>query len=114
MLRFFVLFLLILVTLFAVELLKPVQAGFVTPWTAILAQISAAPIVLFDPSVHVYGVVIQNMKSGVGVSIEPGCNGVEACIILIAAILAFPAPWKYKLGGSPWGFWQCRASIYCG
>ena len=32
-------------------------------------------------------------------SIEAGCNGVEATIVLVAAILAFPAPWKRKLLG---------------
>ena len=32
-------------------------------------------------------------------SIEAGCNGVEATIVLIAAMLAFPAPWKRKLVG---------------
>ncbi|MHB8919758.1 MAG: exosortase H [Halothiobacillus sp.] len=99
MLRFFALFMLIVIALFAVELLKPVQDGFVMPWTAMLAHISASPLRLFDPNVQVYGVVIRNIKNGIGVSIEPGCNGVEACIILMAAMLAFPAPWIYKLGG---------------
>jgi exosortase H (IPTLxxWG-CTERM-specific) len=33
------------------------------------------------------------------VSIEAGCNGVEATIVLIAAILAFPASWGRKLAG---------------
>src|SRR5262249_56709982 len=28
-----------------------------------------------------------------------GCNGVEATIVLVAAMLAFPAPWKHKLVG---------------
>ena len=32
-------------------------------------------------------------------SIESGCNGVEATIVLVAAILAFPAPWKNRLVG---------------
>ena len=32
-------------------------------------------------------------------SIEAGCNGVEATIVLVAAMLAFPAPWKRKLLG---------------
>ena len=32
-------------------------------------------------------------------SIEAGCNGVEATIVLIAAMLAFPSPWKHKLAG---------------
>ena len=37
--------------------------------------------------------------NGFAVSIEAGCNGVEATIVLVAAILAFPAPWKRKLVG---------------
>ena len=37
--------------------------------------------------------------NGFAVSIESGCNGVEATIVLIAAILAFPAPWKRRFVG---------------
>jgi len=33
------------------------------------------------------------------VSIEAGCNGVEAAIILIAGMLAFPSSLKLKLAG---------------
>ncbi len=99
MLRFFLLFIVIQVVLFGGELYGPVQTGLVIPWTATLARISAGLLQTFDPNVHAYGVVIQSLKNGFGVSIQPGCNGVEACIILIAAILAFPAPWKYKLAG---------------
>jgi exosortase H (IPTLxxWG-CTERM-specific) len=33
------------------------------------------------------------------VSIMPGCNGVEACIILVAAMVAYRAPWKDRLIG---------------
>ncbi len=97
--RFFIMFSLILIALFALELVKSVQVWVVMPWTEILARVSAAILVLFDSSVQVHGVVIQNMTTFSGVSIEPGCNGVEACIVLIAAIIAFPAPWKYKLMG---------------
>jgi len=99
MLRFFLLFIAIQIVLFGGELYGPVQASLVIPWTATLAQISAGLLQTFDPDVHAYGVVIQSLKNGFGVSIQPGCNGVEACIILIAAMLAFPAPWKYKLAG---------------
>ncbi len=99
MLRFFLLFIVIQVVLFGGELYGPVQTGLVIPWTATLARISAGLLQTFDPDVHAYGVVIQSLKNGFGVSIQPGCNGVEACIILIAAMLAFPAPWKYKLAG---------------
>ena len=40
------------------------------------------------------GKVIRSTANGFAVSIEAGCNGVEATIVLIAAIFAFPAPWR--------------------
>ena len=43
--------------------------------------------------------MLQSASNGFAVSIEAGCNGVEATIVLVAAILAFPAPWKRKLAG---------------
>ena len=98
MLRFFLIFLVILSGLFAAELTPPGQA-LVTPWTGILARLSASLINLFDPNVIAYGKVIQSQTSGFGVTIEAGCNAVEACIVLIAAILAFPAPWRHKVLG---------------
>jgi exosortase H (IPTLxxWG-CTERM-specific) len=42
---------------------------------------------------------LRSTSSDFAVSIEAGCNGVEATIVLIAAMLAFPAPWKHKLVG---------------
>ena len=45
------------------------------------------------------GKVLQSTANGFAVSIESGCNGVEATIVLVAAILAFPAPWKHRLMG---------------
>ncbi len=32
-------------------------------------------------------------------SIEAGCNGVEATLVLVAAMLAFPAPWRHRVVG---------------
>ena len=98
MLRFFLLFLVIQSGLFAAELTPPGQA-VVTPWTAILARLSVSLINLFDPHVIAYGKVIQSQTTGFGVTIEAGCNAVEASIILIAAMLAFPAPWRHKVLG---------------
>lgn len=109
MLRFFLLFIVIQLTLFGIELLKPVQDALVIPWTSTLARISAGLLQFFDPDVHSYGVVIQSLKNGFGVSIQPGCNGVEACIILIAAMLAFPSPWKAKLIGIALGIVAVQA-----
>lgn len=99
MTRFFALFLGLLVVLFVAELTPPVQRAVVLPWTSALAAISAWLVSVFDPAVVSYGKVLQHAGSGIGVSIEAGCNGIEACIILIAGVLAYPAPWRMKLAG---------------
>lgn len=104
MLRFFILFVLILVALFGLELLQPVQQFVVLPWTALLAKVCVVLVSLFDSSAIAQGKVLSNAITGFGVSIEPGCNGVEAFVVLCAAIGAFPAGWKHKLLGLGAGF----------
>jgi len=97
--RFFVVFIALLALLFALELTPWAQTWFVVPWTTALANISALLVTLFDSSVLAVGKVLRSTSSNFAVSIEAGCNGVEATIVLVAAILAFPAPWKHKLVG---------------
>jgi len=97
--RFFVVFLLLLGVLFGLELTPWAQQWFVEPWTARLATISTSLVTLFDGSVHASGNVISSAKSGFAVSIEAGCNGVEATIVLVAAIFAFPASWGDRIKG---------------
>lgn len=99
MLKFFIIFIIILVSLFTAELTEPVQNAIVVPWTKVLTQLSAAIITLFDSNVLAFGKIIQNTTNGFAVSIEAGCNGIEAAIVLIAAMLAFPAPWKHRVVG---------------
>lgn len=97
--RFVATFLAIVVLLFAAELTPPVQRALVIPWTELLARVSVGLITVFDPQVLAMGKVLASTANGFAVSIEAGCNGVEAALILIAAILAYPAPWKKKLAG---------------
>ena len=97
--RFLALFLAVLVALFAAELTPPVQTAFVLPWTEALARMSVAIITLFDSHAVAHGKVVESTTNGFAVSIEAGCNGIEAALILTAAILAFRAPWKYKAAG---------------
>lgn len=99
MLRFSVLFAAILVALFAAELTPPVQAAVVMPWTEALVRLSAWLITLYDPHVAAVGKILQSTTNGFAVSVEAGCNGVEAAIILIAAMLAFPAPPRSRVVG---------------
>ena len=99
MIKFFILFLVIQGVLFGGELTAPAQEFFVVPWTNFLATISANLVKWFDPNVLVSGKILQSTANGFAVSIEAGCNGVEATIVLVAAMLAFPSPWKHKLIG---------------
>jgi len=99
MVRFFVWFLVLQASLFGLELTPWAQQWFVIPWTNTLAAIAAGIVTQFDPHVLASGKVLQNTSNGFAVSIEAGCNGVEATIVLVAAIFAFPAPWKRKLIG---------------
>ena len=59
---------------------------------------------LFDETAAAAGKVLWNTATGFGVSIEPGCNGIEACIVLFAAVMAFPSSWRHKLVGLLVGF----------
>jgi exosortase H (IPTLxxWG-CTERM-specific) len=92
------------VTLFTIEMLVPVQEHVIVPFTSLLARISAALILPFDSSVLAYGKVLQFKDTGFAVSIEAGCNGVEATIVLIAAVIAFPASWRARIVAIILGF----------
>lgn len=109
MLKFFFWFLFLIVLLFGLEVLSWTQAHVILPFTAVLADISVWIIELFDDDVISYGKVIQSTINNFAVSIEPGCNGVEAVIILFAAVFAFPAPFKHKMIGFVAGFFAIQA-----
>jgi len=98
-LRFFATFIAMQAVLFGLELTPVAQRYFVVPWTNTLAALSAWLVTVVDPGVAATGNVLRSAANGFAVSIEAGCNGVEATIVLVAAMLAFPAPWKEKLAG---------------
>ena len=96
--RFAILFVVILVALFTFQLTPPGQA-LVVPWTGFVADASAALIRAFDGDARSLGKVLYSERNGFAVSIEAGCNGVEAMLVLLAGILAFRAPWRLKAIG---------------
>lgn len=104
MIRFFVLFTVLLVGLFTLEILQPVEMHVILPFTSLVADVSVWIVQFFDDNVVAVSNVIRDKTTGFGVRIERGCNGVEALIILFAAIFAFPAPFKNKLIGFAAGF----------
>lgn len=109
MLRFFLVFLSLQLTLFGINMLSWVQTHLVLPWTALLARICADIVTTFDSTAAAAGKVLWNTQTGFGVSIEAGCNGIEACIVLFAAIAAFPERWRHKLWGILVGFVAVQA-----
>jgi exosortase H (IPTLxxWG-CTERM-specific) len=90
---------LILGALFGLETTPWAQAFTVGTWTQFLADFSGGLMQIVDPTVMVQGSDIRNSQTGYAVSIKSGCNGVEAAMILAAAMLAYPAPWLKKLSG---------------
>lgn len=104
MYRFTMIFLALLAGMFTLTLWQPVDRHFVEPFTSGLAQVCTWLVSLFDGDVVTYGKVIQSASSGFAIEIERGCNGIEAMIVLTAAVLAFPAPVKHKLLGLVLGF----------
>jgi exosortase H (IPTLxxWG-CTERM-specific) len=108
MLRFFVIFSVLLIGLFTLEILQPVEKLVILPFTSAVADISVWIVSSFDDNVMAAGNVIRDQVSGFGVRIERGCNGLEAVIILFSAIFAFPAPLKNKLIGFVIGFFAIQ------
>jgi exosortase H (IPTLxxWG-CTERM-specific) len=107
--RFILIFLLVLTGLFTLEMQTSVQVYLIEPFTAVLAAISAGLILPFDSSVLAYGKVLQFGPDGFAVSIEAGCNGVEASIVLVAAVIAYPASWRARLYAILLGFSAIQA-----
>ncbi|MEO6066164.1 MAG: exosortase H [Lysobacterales bacterium] len=109
MTRFIVVFLVLLGGLFTLEVLQPVEQWVIDPFTAGIARICVWLVSIFDNDAVSFGKVIQSTRNGFAVSIERGCNGIEALIILFAALFAFPSTLRQKLIGFGLGFVAIQA-----
>ena len=98
--RFLLMFTLYFCVFFALDFTPYVQRHLISHWTDFLAVISGALITLVHPGVFVIDNKIINGASGIGVTILAGCNAVEACGLLIAAMFSFPTYWKSRLSGA--------------
>lgn len=95
--RFLVLFGVLMGGSFALLAWNPVNDHFVEPLTAGIAKVSGVTLNLLGQNVTRTGTILRSPDFAV--SIHNGCNGVEAMVIFLAAILAFPASWGARLGG---------------
>ena len=94
---FLVLFMALLGGGFTLVSLNQVNDAVIVPFTAGIARTSGAVLDLLGQNVTMQGTIIRSPRFAV--NIKNGCNGVEAMLIFLAAVLAFPAPWRSRLAG---------------
>ena len=87
---------------FLVLALRPVNDHIVDPYTSFVAQESSIVLNSFGEDTKVVGQVLTSRRFSV--TIFNGCNGLEAILIFVSGVLAFPAPWRRKLLGVALGF----------
>lgn len=96
-LTFLILFVVLLGGSFTLISLNWVNDHVVEPFTGGIARVSGATLDLLGQDVRMQGTIIRGRRFAV--NIRNGCNGVEAMLIFLAAVLAFPAPWRARLLG---------------
>lgn len=98
-LTFVGLFLVILSASFTILSLQQVNDGFVEPFTGGVAAASGVALQLLGQDITKTGTIIALDDRRFAVNIRNGCNGIETMVIFLAAVLAFPAPWKARVIG---------------
>jgi len=94
---FLVKFFVILIAAYLLIAWSPVNDRAIVPFTAAIARTSGALLNVFGEGVTVAGTVISSPRFAV--NINNGCNGVEAMLILLASIVAFPASLRARAIG---------------
>ena len=97
------LFLLITVALFSVLATPWAERLFVAPFTRSLVHVCALLIDLVDDRVIADGAILRFDDGKGAVQVLAGCNAVEVCALLTAAIIAFPGKLRYGLIGAAAG-----------
>ena len=103
---FLTVFILVLGVGFTLIAWNPVNDHLIEPFTGGIAKLSGVTLNLIGQGIEMEGTVIRNQRFAV--NIRNGCNGVETMIIFLAAVLAFPAPWKSRLAGLALGFFAIQ------
>jgi exosortase H (IPTLxxWG-CTERM-specific) len=67
-------------------------------FSRVLVRVSHGLIRIFGGSANVQGAILR-APGGFAVEMKDGCNGINVAILLWAAILAFPAPWRMRVLG---------------
>lgn len=87
--QFLIRFAVLLVVLYALVAIHPVNDNVIVPYTNVLATVVAKALALIHISAAASGTIIRSAIFAL--DIRNGCNGVEAVVLLLAAVAAFPA-----------------------
>jgi exosortase H (IPTLxxWG-CTERM-specific) len=80
-------------------LLAPFSVPAVTAFTSGIVAICAKLVWLCGGQAAAVQKVLRNPVTGFSIQVEDTCNASNVTILLWAAILAFPAPWREKAKG---------------
>ena len=94
---FLVKFFVILIGAYLLIAWNPVNDAVIEPFTAAIARGSAVLLNAMGQKVTVSETLLASPRFAV--NINNGCNGVEAMLILLASIVAFPASIRARLAG---------------
>ncbi len=94
---FLVLFVAILGGGFTLISVNWVNDHVIEPFTGAIATTSRVALNVLGQQVQQTGTVLTSPRFAV--NIRNGCNGVEALIIFLAAVLSFPATWRSRAVG---------------
>ena len=94
---FLVLFVVLLGGGFTLVSVNWINDHAIEPFTAGIARLSGFILNLLGQQVTMRGTIISSPHFAV--NIRNGCNGIEAMLIFLAAVLAFPARWRSRLAG---------------
>ncbi len=93
--KFLIKFVVIIAVLYGIIAARPINDSVVVPFTSAIASGTAAVLAPFNDHVNASGTLVSDGTTSV--NIENGCNALEACIILVAAIVAYPASVRSKV-----------------
>ncbi|MEO8585026.1 MAG: exosortase H [Acidobacteriota bacterium] len=95
--KFLIRFVVALGVFYLLVAIQPVNDRVVVPFTGLLVRVSAVLLAAIGESTQSVGTVIQS--PAFAVDVKNGCNGIEAALLLVSAMLAFPATWKQRALG---------------
>jgi exosortase H (IPTLxxWG-CTERM-specific) len=90
-------FCVVMIGLYGVVALNQVNDRVIVPFTAVVSSGAAGLLSVFESGVSAAGTVMRSPRFALDV--RNGCNGIEAVILLAAAIFAFPATLRSRLIG---------------